>query len=189
MDCCTNIRTDSGLYIGPRLARDRNDTMFEAIKRYATLMMIKAPNRRPSRTTWLSDPRKFNEGHLIEGMYWRSEGKLSKEKEFVKLVIRFENRYVRSDLCEPLSLFGSSTSICCISCRRESIDALSRPSRDGKSRLDRADSTVGGSYLLADDGSFRLEYRSSPCLSASSLISSGPTRDWEGLGRDDVASS
>ena len=60
-------------------------------------------------------------------------------------VIRFENRYVRSERCEPLSLLGSSTSICCISFRRPSTESLSKPSRDGKSRLERADSTVGGS--------------------------------------------
>ena len=125
----------------------------------------------------------------MAGMYWRREGSVSEEKEFVKLVIRFENRYVRSERCEPLSLFGSSTSICCISCRRLSTESLSKPSSDGRSRLERADSTVGGAYRLADEEAWRLECRNNPCLSASSLISSGPTRDWRELGCDDVASS
>src|SRR5204862_4881592 len=132
----------------------------EATKTYVTPMMRKAPKRRPKRTTCLSDPRKFSEGHLMEGMYRRSEGNVREEKEFVKFVIRFENRYVRSERCEPLSLLGSSTSICCISCRRLSTESLSKPSSDGRSRLERADSTVGGAYRLVDEA-WRLECRNS----------------------------
>lgn len=77
--------------------------------------------------------------NLKEGRYFRS-GKCNDDSVFLNVVNRFEN--VDCEECEV----GSSTSICSNSRRKLSVDPRSELAFEEtrKSRLDRADSTVGG---------------------------------------------
>lgn len=123
---------------------------------------------------------------LKVGMYFRS-GRFIDESVRLKFVNRFE----KSDRDDEAA-GGSSTSISSSSLRSCSVDPRAElPFSERKSRLDLADSTVGGLYprkgrwLRSAAESFCMR----PCLSASSLTSRGPNRDCEEEGREEVASS
>jgi hypothetical protein len=77
-------------------------------------------------------------------------------------VIRFENIWPNCERCAAVvSTSGSITSICSISRRRPSVEfrAEFSPDEGRKSKLDLADSTVGGVYL---EGLLGVSSRSRP---------------------------
>jgi len=168
--------------------------MPDDIKRYTTEIMRKAPKRRPKITTWfdLKASRRLV-GQCMRswkvGMYLRKDGKVKQEKELVKLEMCLEKRFERRDPAEDVrEEGGSSISICSSSCRRPSVDLRSSSSLMSRSRLERADSTDGDSYPFGKEA-LRFVSRSRPCLSASSLISSGPSRRSEKVVLEEIASS